>query len=109
MPGGRGERGAAAFEARDPLFEHRDGRVGQPRIDVAEIVQVEERGGVVDIVEHIGGRLVDRRRARAGHRVGRGAGMDGAGLEAVSHDCAMARRRCRVASLRSAARAGGCG
>src|SRR5258708_15685028 len=54
------------------------------RVDVAEIVQVEERGGVVDIVEHIGGRLIDRRRARAGHRVGRRPGMDRAGLEAVA-------------------------
>ena len=32
----------------------------QPGIDIAEIVQVEERGGVVDVVEHIGRRLIDR-------------------------------------------------
>ena len=81
---GGGDRGAPAFEAGDALFEHRDGRVGQPRIDVAEIVQVEERGGVIDIVEHIGGRLIDRRRARAGGRVGRGAGMHGQRLEPVA-------------------------
>ncbi len=80
---GGGDRGAPVLEARDPLFEHGNGRVVHPRVDVAEIVQVEERGGVVDIVEHIGGGLVDRRRARTGHRVGRGAGMDRPGLEAV--------------------------
>ncbi len=77
------DRRAAALEAGDPLLEHRDGRVGQPRIDVAEIVQVEQRGGVVDVVEHIGGRLIDRRRARPGGRVGRRAGVNGAGLEPI--------------------------
>ena len=90
MARGGGDRGAPALEAGDPLLQHRDGRVGQPRIDVAEIVQVEERGGVVDVVEHIGRRLIDRRRARAGRRIGRGAGMDRAGLEAVVE---VARRR----------------
>ena len=108
MPRGGGEGGAAAFEARDPLFQHRDRRVGQPRIDVAEIVQVEERGGVVDIVEHIGGGLIDRRRAGAGHRVGRGAGMNGARLEPVGRGCA----RQPAAAWRggpAAARARGCG
>ena len=90
MPGSGGHRGAAALEGRQPFLEHRDGRVGQPRIDVAEIVQVEERGGVVDVVEHVGRRLIDRRRARAGRRVGRGAGMDRARLEAVIE---VARRR----------------
>ena len=62
---------AAALEAGDAFLEHRDGRVGQARVDVAEVVQVEERGGVVDIVEHVGGGLVDRRDARAGGRIGR--------------------------------------
>ena len=60
VPRSRGDRGSAALEGREPFFEHRDGRVGQPRIDVAEIVQIEERGGVVDVVEHIGRRLIDR-------------------------------------------------
>ncbi len=83
MPGGCGECGAAAFEAGDPLFENGDGRVRQARIDVAEIVQVEERGGVIDIVEHVGGRLIDRRRTGARHRVGGRAGMDGTGLETI--------------------------
>ena len=83
MARGGGDRGAAAFEARDPLFEHRDRRVVQPRIDVAEIVQVEERGGVVDIVEHIGRGLVDRGRARAGCRVGCRTGMHRARFETI--------------------------
>ena len=45
---------------------------------------------MVDVVEHIGRRLIDRSRARAGGRIGRCAGMDGAGLEAVIK---IARRR----------------
>ena len=53
-------------------------------------MQVEERGGVVDVVEHIGRRLIDRGRARASRRIGRGAGMDRAGLEAIVE---IARRR----------------
>ena len=85
MPRGGGNGSAAAFEARDPFFQNRDGGIVQTRIDVSEIVQVEERGGVVDIVKNIRGGLVDRCRAGTGHRVWRGAGMDGAGLEPVGH------------------------
>src|SRR5581483_3034107 len=55
MAGSRSERGAPAFEAGNSLLQHRDGRVRQARVDVAEIVQVEERGGVVDVVEDVGG------------------------------------------------------
>ena len=53
------------------------------RVDVAEVVQVEERGGAVDVVEDVSRRLVDRRRARPGRRVGRGAGVHRARLETV--------------------------
>ena len=45
---------------------------------------------MVDIIEHVSRRLVDRGRARAGGRVGRSAGVDRAGLEAVVE---VARRR----------------
>ena len=83
MPRRGGDRGATALERGDPFLEHGDGRVGQPRIDVAEIVQIEERGGVIDVVEDIGGGLIDRGRARAGRRIRRGAGVDRAGLEAI--------------------------
>ena len=83
MARGGSDAGAPAFQAGDALLQHRHRRIGQPRIDVAEIVQVEERGRVVDILEDIGGRLIDRRRAGARRRIGRRAGMDGAGLEAI--------------------------
>ena len=45
---------------------------------------------MLDIVEHVSRGLIDRGRARAGRRVGRGAGMDRAGFEAVVE---VARRR----------------
>ena len=38
------------------------------RVDVAELLQVEQRRGMVDVVEHVGGGLVDRDRAGAGGR-----------------------------------------
>ena len=85
MAGRGGDRGAAAFQAGDALLQHRDGGVGQARVDVAEIVQVEERRGVIHVVEHVSRGLVDRRAARAGGRVGRRAGMDRPRLETVGH------------------------
>ena len=84
MAGGDRERRRAAFERRDALLQHGVGRVADAGIDVAEGLQPEQRGGVVDVVEHEGGGLVDRRRARAGGRVGLRAGMDGERGEAGS-------------------------
>ena len=81
MAGGDGKRGRAAFERGDALFEHRLGRIHDARVDVAERLQREQIGGVFDVVEDIGGRLVDRRDARAGRRIGLGAGMERQGVE----------------------------
>ncbi len=67
----------AAFERGDALFEHRIGRIADARIDVAEGLQAEQRGGVIDAFEHIRRGLIDRRRARAGRRIGLRAGMNG--------------------------------
>ena len=53
------------------------------RIDVAELLQVEQGCRMVDVVEHVGGGLVDRDRPGAGGRVGLGTGVDRQGLEAV--------------------------
>ena len=82
--GGGGERGAAAFERRDALLEHRDRRVGDARVDVAERLQVEQARRVIGAVEHERRRLVDRQRARAGRGVGNLAGVHGQRLEAGS-------------------------
>src|SRR4030067_795089 len=64
-----------SLEGGDALLERRNGRVGQARIDVAEGRQVEQRGRVVDVVEDIGGRVIDRHDAGAGGRVGRRPGV----------------------------------
>ena len=82
MAGGDAERSRAALERCDALFQHRRRRVGDARVDVAERLQAEQRGGMVDVVEDEGGRLVDRRCARAGRGIGLGAGMDGEGGKA---------------------------
>ena len=76
MARGDGERGRRALQRRDPLFERRRRRIGDAGVDIAERLQAEQRGGVVDVVEHEGGRLVDRRRARAGRRVRPRSGVD---------------------------------
>ena len=89
--------GTAAFQAGDAFLQHRDGRIGQARVDVAEIVQVEERRGVIDIVENISRGLVDRRDARAGGGIGCGARVDGARLEAVADIGRRFRARLRLA------------
>jgi hypothetical protein len=63
--------------AATPLLQHRLRRVHDAGVDVAERLQAEQRGRVVDVVEDIGGRLVDRRRARARGRVGLCARVNG--------------------------------
>ena len=59
----------AALERRDALLEHGDGGVRDPRIDVAGALEIEQRGGMIDVAEDVGRRLVDRHRARAEDRV----------------------------------------
>ena len=80
----------AAFERGDALFEHRGGRIADARIDVAEGLQAKQRGGVIDALEHIRRRLIDRRRPRAGRWIGLRAGMNGKrgkARDAFAHRC----------------------
>ena len=81
MARGDGERRGAAFERRHALLQNRLGRVHDARIDIAELLEPEQRSGMVDAVEDEGRRLVDRRRPRARCRIRLGAGMDRQGLE----------------------------
>src|SRR5690606_30473182 len=62
---------------------------------VAEALQVEQRSRLVRIVEDESRCLVDRRRTRAGDRIGRGAGMDLQGIEAVGRGILRRAGRCR--------------
>ena len=77
----RAHRADAVFERRQPLFQHRRRRIGNARVDVAGALQVEQAGGMIGIVEHIRGGLIDRHRARARDRIGMLPGMQAQGLE----------------------------
>ncbi len=82
------ERRRAAFQRCDALFQHRGGRIADARIDVAERLQSEQRGGMVGIVEHERCGLIDRRHPRAGGGIGLRAGMHGEGRksrETIGH------------------------
>ena len=57
-----------ALEVRDPLLERGDGRIHDPRVGVAVLLQVEVRRGRFGVLEDVARRLEDRHRARA--RVG---------------------------------------
>ena len=67
-----GDAADPAFERRDALFEHRIGRVRDAAVDMARALHVEQRRGVLAVLEHERGRQVNRHRARAGRGVGRG-------------------------------------
>ena len=85
---GRGHRTDAALEGGDALLERGDRGVADPRVDVAVLLQGEEVGGVVGVLEDEGRGLVDRDGAGAVLGVGGAAGVQGAGAEtegAVSH------------------------
>src|SRR6185437_522334 len=86
--GRRGQACAAAFERGDPLLERGDRRIRDPRIDVAERLQVKEARRVIGAVEDEGRRLVDRQRPRAGRGVRDMPGVQAKRVEAefvISH------------------------
>ena len=63
------------FERGDALLEHVGGRVHDPGVDVAELLEREQVGGVLGALELIGGGLVDRHRDGAGRRIGAPTGV----------------------------------
>ena len=91
---GDAQRRRAAFERGQPLFEDVGRGVAEPRIDVAELFQREEVGGVFRVAELVGGGLEDRRGDGAGRRVGAPARMKdkGFGLFRIDGHCAFSRR-----------------
>ena len=68
-----------ALEARDPLLERGDRRIAQARVDVPVLLQREQIGRILGVLEHERGGLVDRDRARTRGRVRARAGVDCAG------------------------------
>ena len=77
----------ATFESGDPGLEHPLGGVHDAGVDVADLGQGEQVGGVGRVPELVRGRLVDRHRPGPGGGVGFLAGVDLTGLEAplVAH------------------------
>ena len=87
-PGLRGEAAresdgtGAALEVRKALLERGHGRIHDPAVDVAVLLQVEVGRRRFRVLEHEPGGLVDRRRARAGVRIRPLPGVHGARVEA---------------------------
>ena len=67
--GGHGQGGHAALQGRNALFKDILGGVGQAAVNIARVPQSEAVGGVLGVMEHIGGGGVD------GHRAGVGGGI----------------------------------
>ena len=78
-----GEGRPPVLERRHPLFEDGGGGVHEPGVDVPERLEVEQARGVVRVVEHVRGGLIDRHRPRAGRRVGDLSRVQAQGLDAV--------------------------
>ncbi len=75
------QRADSSFERGNPLFEGGIGRIHDAAVDISESLQGEELGGVVGVLEDVGGRLIERHRARAGGGIGALAGVYRQGVE----------------------------
>ena len=78
------QRARAPFQCRDPLLEHSCRRVHDARVDVPELFQAEQVGGMSRVVELVRRRLIDRQRARSRRRVGLLARVELERLESVA-------------------------
>jgi len=96
---GHGEPGDAALERRDALLEHVVGGVHDPRVDVPELLEGEEPGGVVGVAEAVAGGLIDGDRPRSGGGIGAVAGVQRQGLGTVVGFRLLAHGRCSLFEL----------
>ena len=83
LPGGGRERSPPVLERRHPLLEDGRRRVHEPGVDVPEGLEVEQARGVIRVVEHVRGGLVDGHRPRPGRGVRELPRMQAQGLDAV--------------------------
>ncbi len=83
LTGGCGHSGGSAFEGCDAFLEHIRRRVHDPGVDISEILQREQRGGMLGVVEHIGCGLIDGHGTRIGRWVRRLTCMKLQGFEFV--------------------------
>ena len=79
---GKGEGADAAFQRREALLKHVGGRVHDPRVYVARLGEGEQVLGVLGVVEHVRGCLVNGHGAGVGGRVWSLTAMQGQRLEA---------------------------
>jgi hypothetical protein len=83
----RGNGTDAAFQCTHALFENGIGGIGDPRVDVAAALHVEQRRSVIRVFENIGRREVDRLCARPVLRIGLLPGVKAQGFELVGFRC----------------------
>ncbi len=79
MPGTGRQRAHAAFQVGQALLEHVGGGVHDAGVDVAQLFQGEQVGGMFGVLELVAGGLVDRHGTAAGGGVGHLAGVQLAG------------------------------
>ncbi len=89
LPARQSQRRDPAFERRDALFEHIVGRVHDAGVDVAELLQRKQVGGVLGALELVRGRLIDRHGDRAGGRIGAPASVQRKGFGFQRHGKAL--------------------
>ena len=82
VAGRAGDGTGTALECGDTVLQRPHRRVREPRVDEADLLEVEEPGGVVGVLELEGRRLEDRGLDRS-HRVGLAATVEERGVEAV--------------------------
>ena len=70
LPAGSGQRRHAAFERCHALLEDIGRGVHDARVNIAELLQPEQGGGMIGILEDERRRLIDRHGACAGRRIG---------------------------------------
>ena len=86
LAAGHGQGRHPALEGGHPLLEDGLGGVHDPGVDVAQLLQPEQGGGVGGVPEGVAGGLVDGNGPGPGGGVGHGSGVDLAGLESpVGH------------------------
>ena len=102
----------AAFERRNALLEDIGGRIHDAGVNVAELLQTEQRRGMVGVFKSKGSALVDGHRPRAARRVRRMTGVQGLRGEpefagrsvVVSHSYRITRQAALSSDLTPAAR-----
>ncbi len=59
LAGSRGQGAGGAVKGREPLLEHLGGGIGQPGVEIAELLEGEEVRGVLAVAEHVAAGLID--------------------------------------------------